>query len=344
MNNKILAVAAVIIIVAAGVGIALAVSDSNKDGSIEIQNTNGTTTKIDGVANKVVLLNVNTVETAIMLGAGDQVVGVGSAAYKRADYMAKLPNAVNAGSSTEPSIDTVNELKPDLIVGFSTMKIKNQAELEALGYPVAYLDCYIPGQMEKDIEQLAKALGKSDNVEKYKNFVNDKIQAIKDKLPASGLMNNKFYVEFSGTTYTSGYPSQNKGTSSDIILEDLDFVNVTHNVAYGAYVQADVIHDSGATVIVKIYDISGSYTSIVTEMEGRAAFDGTPAKTNDNMYLMYASIAYGPRCFSAYAMFAKMAYPTEFADVDVSKWLKEYNETFGVEFNTQYTMLKLSDL
>ena len=342
MNPKILAVIAVAIMVGAGVGIFFATRDNGSgSGEIEIQNTNGTTTKIDGVAERVILLNVNTVEAAIMLDACDQIVGVGSAAFKRADYMAKIPEAVNAGSSTEPSIDVVNELKPDLIVGFSTMKIKNQAELEGLGYPVAYLDCYIPGQMEKDIENLAKALGKSDRVEKYTNFVKEKIDLIKSKLPSSGLMDNKFYVEFSGTTYTSGYPSQNKGTSSDIILEDIGFVNVTHNVPYGAYVTADVLSGSGATVIVKIYDISGNYESVATEVSNRTAFDGTPAKTNDNMYLMYSSIAYGPRSFSAYAMFAKMAFPTLYADLDVAKWLKEYNDEFDVSFNTGSTFVKI---
>ena len=341
MNTKILAVVAVIIMVAAGIGIAFAVGNNHSDGEIEIQNTNGTTTTIKGVANKVVLLNVNTVEAAIMLGADEQIVGVGSAAYKRADIKAELTKAENAGSSTEPNIDKVNELKPDLIVGFSTMKIKNQAELEALGYPVAYLDCYIPGQMEKDIGQLAKALGKTSNMEKYTKFVKEKIDLIKSMLPSGDLMVNKFYVEFTSVTYTSGYPSQNKGTSSDIILEDLGFVNVMHNVKYGAYVQADAIQTSGATKIVKIYDISGNYDSVKSELKSRDAFVGTPAKTNDQMYMMFNNIAYGPRCFCAYAMFAKMAYPTEFESVNVSDWLKDYNTTFDVNFGTDNTFVKI---
>lgn len=341
MNVKILAIVAVVIMVAAGVGIYFAISNNDESGEIEIENTDGTITKLESAADRVVLLNVNTVEAAIMLDAGDKVVGVGSSAFKRADYMARLPNAVDAGSSTEPNIDVVNELKPDLIVGFSTMKIKNQSELEALGYPVAYLDCYIPGQMEKDIKNLGKALGKTKQVDKYTDYVEEKIKYIKDKLPSSGLSNNRFYVEFSGTTYTNGYPSQNKGTSSDVILNDMGFTNVTHDVAYGAYVQADVLSGSNATVIVKIYNIANNYSSVSTELNGRAAFDGVPAKTSDDMYLMYSNIAYGPRCFSAYGMFAKMAYPEIFADLNISDWLKDYNETFDVAFETGYSFVKI---
>ena len=352
MSMKIVAMLAVVIVVAAGAGY-LILNNGNgddngeEDTAIHITNTDGTITTIAQPAQRIVAMNVNTNEALIVLGAGSKVCGVSSATYNRGStYTSHFsPTVVNVGSSTGPSLDQIVAANPDLIIGFSTMRISNQAQLEALGYPVAYLDCYIPGQLQRDILELGKAVGMTAEAESFVNYYNSKLTAVQNavnSISASVRSAQRVYVEFSGTTYTNGYPAQCRGTSTDVTLSMLGVTNVAGSEQYNSYLSGEWLAACNAGWVFKILDLSNTTTvnTVSTELLARSSLSALPAKTNGNIYLVWQEISYGPRSFVGALMYAQLilnVLPSE----TISGWLTSYNTQFGTGFTTTYSFIDL---
>ncbi|MFA6710688.1 MAG: ABC transporter substrate-binding protein [Candidatus Methanomethylophilaceae archaeon] len=348
MNKKILAVVCVAILLVAGVAAVFILRDDDSSG-IAITNTDGTTTVIPHVAEKIVVMNVNTAEAVIVLGMGAKVVGVSSTTYSRSAYMNNFPNcSTSVGSSTEPSLDVIADCDPDVVIGFSTLKIKNQAQLEELGYPVLYLDCYntANGQLQKDMTNLGKALGAETAATTYITYLNDKIDSIMDianSVSSTVRSNMRVYAEFSSTTYTNGYPAQCKSTSTDVVLSALGVVNVSGEQAYGSYVSAEFIAASNADYVIKIYDLSKSNAgSVLAEVADRACISSLEAKEDNQIYELWNEISYGPRIFASYLAFCQIFFPTETtaSGLTIQGLLENYNATFGASFVTTYGIVQ----
>lgn len=335
---QIISLLAVAVLIIAG-GVILLTNDGDVEASgILITNTDGTTATLPEAAERIVVMNKNSAEALIVLGVGDRVVGASNSTYSNSAYKQFLPNATNVGSSTQPSLDLIVSLDPDVIIGFSTMKIKNQDNLVALGYPVIYLDCYIPGQLQDDITNLGKAVGAEAEAQEYIDYYDEKLEIVTDALDtktASEKADKRVYVEFSSTTYTSGYPAQCEGTSTDVILDTIGVTNVANGLEYGSYVQADWLATTDSDYLFKIYDLSKSTTgSTASEFSNRSCFQAMPAIDDDEVYLIYNQISYGPRSFCAVLVYTQVFFPDLLTGEDVQDWLEDYNDEFGTEFDT----------
>ena len=343
-SSKILAIGVVAVVVIAAVAVCIIVANNNNEESgIKITNTDGTTTTIPEVAEKIAVMNVNTAEAIIDIGAGKKVVGVSSTAFGRAEYKSEFAeDVINLGTSTSPSLDKIVECNPDVVIAFSTMKLKNQDQVEKLGYPVLYLDCYniYNDQIFKDVENLGKALGLEESAKKYIDYFKgkmDKINEYVSKVSADDRSNMKIYAEFSSVNYETGYCGQQKGTSTDGILSFLGVNSVTKDVPYPDHVSSEFIAQSNAQYIVKIYDTTkADKDSVLSEVANRPFISTLPAKTSGEIYLMNNQISYGPRMFVACFAFFEIMFPTQAAEsgMTIAGLLKDYNDTFGVSFNT----------
>ena len=344
-KKKMIALAIVAILVVGTVGVAYAAGflrasepNNNEDGPIEITQTDGTTVTLPGVAERIVVLNVNSAEMVYILGAGDKVVGASSATLSRAEGPSMFPNAVNLGSSVTPNTEVLATLDADVIVAFSTLKLTNQAAVEALGIVVVYIDCYILGTIDQDVRSLAKIVGDTERGEQYINFVKiytDLIDSRIKNVPASNYPTT--YVEFS-----SDYAAQANGTSSDVILGVSGGVNIAHDLAYGSKVSAEWIVDQDPEYIFKILssDIVGNDTAALAAYNtfvGRVGFSEIQAVEDHHVYLVRNDLSYGPRGFVSVLIFAKAFYPNVFADVNIQEVLEEYNAEFDTVFNTSVT-------
>jgi iron complex transport system substrate-binding protein len=354
-NKKIIALAIVAILLVSAVGAIYALGGFNGNagsdvidddsgtnettsGPITITQSDGTTVTLDGVADRIVVLNVNSAEMLYLLGAGDRVVGSSSATLTRAEGPQMFPNAVDVGSSTTPDTEKLATLNADVIIAFSTMKLKNQDAVESLGVKVVYIDCYIMGDIERDVRSLAKIVGDTEKGEKYISYVDSYMSLIKDRIKGvSSADYPSTYVEF-----TTDYNGQCNGTSSDVILSMVGGINICHDLAYGSTVSREWIVSQNPEFMFKIQkpEVIGNETNATgafSAFAGREGFSSISAVADGHTYLIRNELCYGPRGFVSGLIFAKAFYPTLFSDIDINKVLEDYNSEFNTTFDTNVT-------
>ncbi|MER6104598.1 iron-siderophore ABC transporter substrate-binding protein [Streptomyces sp. NPDC001832] len=157
---------------------------------ITLTDATGTKVELDGPAKKVVATEWNVVESLVSLGVDP--VGVADAkGYKTWDTAAPLKNnPKDIGTRSEPSMDTIAALKPDLIVATTglppaaTKQLRNIAPV----LEVKAADASDPvGQMTKNLDLIAQATGTTEQAEKLNKQFGAKIAEGKKDLADAGL-------------------------------------------------------------------------------------------------------------------------------------------------------------
>ncbi len=158
---------------------------------------------------KIVSLAPSVTETLFAIGAGDKLVG-------RTDYDT-YPEAVNeitsVGSLSDPSIEAIVELAPDLVIASTHFKEEVLEKLEEVDIPVVVL---IEQESFEGTYELIRKAGKITNTEDEANqvvagmegLVADVLDRVKDRTPVSVYYVVGFgeYGDFTATgeTYISG--------------------------------------------------------------------------------------------------------------------------------------------
>ncbi|MDO9592406.1 MAG: ABC transporter substrate-binding protein [Erysipelotrichaceae bacterium] len=105
---------------------------------LTITDGEGKTVTLESEPMKIVSLSPNATETIFALGAGDKLVG-------RTDfcnYPAETTSIPSVGAITEPNIETIASMDPDLIVISNMFTPELRDKLEALGYKVLDLSSH----------------------------------------------------------------------------------------------------------------------------------------------------------------------------------------------------------
>ncbi len=151
------------------------------EGTREILQSDGTVVTLGGIPERVVSLGPNITETIFALGKGDLLVG-------RTDYCNYPPEAASVpsvGRLTDPSLETILLLEPDLVIGSTHMKKETAEKISAMGIPV--LNLY--GEQNFDgvyriISSTAQALDAEEEgralVQEMKNRVRSVEERVKD--------------------------------------------------------------------------------------------------------------------------------------------------------------------
>ncbi|MFJ2766865.1 ABC transporter substrate-binding protein [Streptomyces sp. NPDC087300] len=184
-------------------------ADDAKKSADAITLTDGTGAKVqlkNGPAKKVVGTEWNAVESLISLGVDP--TGVADVkGYKTWDTAAPLKNdPKDVGTRGEPSMDTIASLKPDLIIATTDLPAAAVKQMRDIA-PVLNLrpsDAADPiGQMNKNLDLLAKATGTTEQATKLKKDFEAKLADGKKKLADAGRGGAKF-------AFADGYVTGNQ--------------------------------------------------------------------------------------------------------------------------------------
>ncbi|MEU2546054.1 iron-siderophore ABC transporter substrate-binding protein [Streptomyces roseolus] len=145
---------------------------------------------LDGPAEKVVGTEWHEVELLVSLGVDP--VGVADVkGYKTWNTAVPLKNEPkDIGTRGEPSMDTIAALKPDLIVASTDLPPAAVKQLRAVApvVEVKSADAADPiGQMNKNLDLLARATGTTDKAAELKKAFEAKVEEGKKALAGAGL-------------------------------------------------------------------------------------------------------------------------------------------------------------
>jgi iron complex transport system substrate-binding protein len=303
--------------------IALSATSAMVCASVQFTDTAGDSISLPAVAQRVICLNSDCAESMIVLGAGDNVVGIAESVIARSDLMPHLPNAVSVGKWDTPSIEQILELKPDIVISYSTSKPKNADQLQSAGIPRVYLDFYKIDTIEQDIAALSTIIGKESAAEQYLKLFTGYKTGVETAVAENG-------QDAVPTVYIEGYSdytAQGKNSGSDQIVTLSKGKNIADSLSEQyPKVTPEWIVNADPDVILKVVSIKSDKTleDSYNQIIGRTGFDTLSAVKENRVYVLNTALLYGPRSPAGLIAVAKMLHPDTFKDMHPEDFLKEY--------------------
>jgi len=267
----------------------------------EVSGSNGTSAQLDAPPRRVASLSAGHTEIIYAIGAGAQVAAVD----KTSDCPQAAADLPQVDAFT-PSTEAIAALDPDLVVLFYDPG-DLQPSLEAIGIPVLFLDS--PSSVEGVFEQvrlLGQATGHSDEAEQLVADMEERIEAITDRLADIDQGPSVFHEI--DTNYFSA------GTGS--FVGDLYDILKARNIAAATgesfpQLSAEAIIDAGPEVIVLADEDAGESPATV---KARPGWSAVSAVQNDRIYAIDPDIVSrpGPRLVDALEALAAVLYPELF--------------------------------
>ena len=154
----------------------------------------GQTINIKGTPQRIVSLAPSDTEILFALGLGSEVVGTDS----DSDYPTAATTLPHVGSGY-PSFDieTIVNLKPDLVIGFGYTKPDYVSQLENLGIPVVILAPKDVSGVISDITLVGKITGATPQAKTLTTTMQNSLNAIETKM--KGITDPRVLWEFDGT-------------------------------------------------------------------------------------------------------------------------------------------------
>jgi iron complex transport system substrate-binding protein len=141
---------------------------------------------------RIVCLTEETTETLYLLGEGDRVVGISGYTVRppEARSKPKVSAFINA------RFDTIEALKPDLILAFSDLQADIAAELVRRGYPVVTFNQRSIGEILRMIRMVGALVGRQDAAETLADNLERDLDSIRARAAAMPRRPRVFFEEW----------------------------------------------------------------------------------------------------------------------------------------------------
>ncbi|MDZ7673270.1 MAG: helical backbone metal receptor [Halanaerobiales bacterium] len=152
---------------------------------------------------KIISISPNMTEVLFAIGAGENVIGVTTFA----NYPQEATKVDKIGTITEPNIEKIISMEPDLVVASSVNKKETIERLRELGVNVAGFEAVSVNKAIVNIKRIATLTGYQENGDKIAAEMYIKIAEIRN-LVDEKLKNNErpkvFYEIWSDPLFTAG--------------------------------------------------------------------------------------------------------------------------------------------
>jgi len=186
---------------------------SSSGAPVAITDDTGTRIELDAPAQRVVTIEWDHTENALALGATP--VGAGDTEVYR-DWVAAGPpipaETESVGTRSEPSLEKIAALQPDLIIGGREGVLKSREKLEQIA-PLVVFDGYVDpaenregaewDRMVSQFERTAVLLGAEDKAEEVLAGVEEDVEAARAEIEEAGAAGDEVAL---AQGFTSGKP------------------------------------------------------------------------------------------------------------------------------------------
>jgi iron complex transport system substrate-binding protein len=262
---------------------------------------------LDDPPRRIVSLAPNITEILFALGLGDQVVGV----TRYCDYPAAALQKDKVGGLTDPSVERVGALKPDLVIAFRGNPWNVIQKLQSLRLRVFVLD------IGNDLEAVPKTIEKIGRITQRDGEARSLIQGLEQRYQkvtaalSSVAARPKVFLNLHGMNLaTAGRPSY-----LNALLERAKGVNIAGRVAKAwlDYSREQFIKDD-PDIIVVLAASAGAFAKARDWFKTQAGFANIAAVRNGRIHFLDENRAsrFGPRLYDAFAELARILHPEVF--------------------------------
>jgi iron complex transport system substrate-binding protein len=253
---------------------------------------------------RIVSLAPNTTEILFALGCGDQVVGV----TRFCDYPPEALAKTKVGGLVDPSLESIQALRPDLVVAFRGNPLRAVERLQALRLPVFVLDI---GRTLDDlfvlIEKLGAVTGRAEAAAGLNRKLRGEIQAVRAALADAGAKPKVFLVLHGQGLWTCGRTSY----LHDLIVQ-AGGVNVAAGIAkdWAFYSRERLLQDNPDVILV-LARSAEEFAQARAGLAGAAGLAGIRAVRSGRVHLVDQNAAsrFGPRLASTLRDVAALLHP-----------------------------------
>ncbi len=357
--------------IAAGKTAATDLADANNDGKVDSKDVEQVKAIIAGTATemtvqdafskpvtvktpvkRLITLDRMIAENAQVIGIGDKIVGIDENTVNRDIILPEISKMKNLGSATEPDIEAMVALKPDLVVNNQYFDEDLMKKLQAAGLtPLAMI---YHGDIQNSLgysKMLGYLAGSPDSANTYVDWMGGTLGNIHDKV--AGLSEDEktkviyLYPRKNGalgsggndcptikTLQFLGANTMTEGTkdTKGKVMDTASYFEIDPEVVIAKNPEAIVMEDFDEALGYGFTDKAAAQAEL-DRVKGRVGFDKLDAVKNDKVYLLDVNIVSHSNCLGALYM-AKALYPDQLSDVDPYAIHQEYVTRF----------LKLSNL
>ena len=155
----------------------------------------GYVTSLTAIPNRIVSLAPSTTEILFALDLDDKVVGVTDYCNYPYDFSAwvEAGNMTSVGDFSDPSMEVVTSLAPDLILATGGVQAETVATMRNLGLKVLILDPSSVNGVLANIELVGNATGKREQATLLVGSLESRIDAVIEKVSSSGVKPKVYY-------------------------------------------------------------------------------------------------------------------------------------------------------
>jgi len=250
---------------------------------------------------RVVSIAPANTEIAFALGAGDKVVGVTT----YCDYPAEAASIAKIGDFSNPSVEKIVALEPDLVLVAGGIQESFRAKLEKLGIAVYMADPTTLDELYADLQELGDLMGVSANASATVDDMKQQVADVEEKVAEAETP--KVFMEIYGKPLmTAG-----AGTFIDDLITKAGGVNVgaTAGEGFPEY-NAEKLIEADPAVYVAVKGAQSDPGAIAE----RPGYDQMTAVTNGAVYVIDDNLVTrpGPRLVLGLQQLAQMIHPEVF--------------------------------
>jgi len=262
---------------------------------------------IDSPPKRIISLAPNITEILFALGLGEKVVGV----TRYCDYPRETKQKEKIGGMTNPSLEKIIALNPDLIVGFQGNTLRILKRLRSLHLPVFAIE------MGKTIESVFFIINKIGVITQKEETAKILIQSLKNKYAKiqSALQDIQHEPKVFITLHGMGLWTCGKDSFIDDLVRKAKGLNIAGKIQrrWLPYNREQLIHEDPEFIII-ISNSQEEFSKTKEWIKKRAHLESIRAVEKENIYFLDANLATrpGPRIIDALDHLARILHPQYF--------------------------------
>lgn len=266
-----------------------------------VKDSNGNEVTIEKEPKRIVSVAPNVTELIFSLGKGDELVG----RTDYCDYPEAAKKVQSIGSLTDPNVEKIIELKPDVVIASTHFKEDVAKKLQGLGIKVVILyDSKDLNGAYNSINTLGKIVNAGSKANDLVSSIKNKISVVQEKV--KGQKSPKVY-------YVVGF-----GKDGDFTATGDTFISQMINLAGGDNIAKDatdwkyslekiIENDPEYIVVSKNYDMKKLFETTAGYKDLSAVKNNKVIEIDDNLLNRQ-----GPRLGEGVEALAKIFYPDTF--------------------------------
>ena len=285
-------------------------------------------------------------ENAQAIGVGNKIVGIDENTVNRGIILPDISKVKNLGSATEPDIEAMVALKPDLVVNNQYFDEELMKKLRAAG--LTPLSMIYHGDIQNSLgysKILGYLTGAPETANDYVNWMGGTLGSIHEKL--SGLSDDEktkviyLYPRKNGALGSGGNDcptiktlqflgantmTQDTKDTTGKVMDTASYFEIDPEVVIAKNPEAIVMEDFDEALGYGFTDKAAAQAEL-ERVKSRPGFEKLDAIKNNKIYLLDVNLVSHSNCLGALYM-AKALYADQLKDVDPYSIHQEYVKKF----------------